>query len=70
MMVNKDNVRLSITIKKEHLKLLDAFIKEVNKKSTFTYNRSSLLVTSFLTLYMSGIKEQQKQNSKKEEDVK
>ena len=69
-MVNKDNVRLSITIKKEHLKLLDAFIKEVNKKSTFTYNRSSLLVTSFLTLYMSGIKEQQEQNSKKEEDVK
>ena len=69
-MVNKDNVRLSITIKKEHLKLLDAFIKEVNKKSTFTYNRSSLLVTSFLTLYMSGLKEQQEQNSKKEEDVK
>ena len=66
-MVNKDSVRLTITIKKDHLKLLDDFIKEVNKKSTFTYNRSSMLVTSFLTLYLEGVKESQKQNSNKEE---
>lgn len=64
-MIKSDSVRVTITIKKDQLKVLDDTIKEVNKKSTYNYNRSSMLVTSFFALF--GAMQQESQNKSKED---
>lgn len=65
-MIGKDSIRIAVTMKRDQLKVLDEFIKNVNKNSAITYTRSSMLVTAFFALVSQSI-EEAKQKQKEEE---
>ena len=65
-MISKDSIRIAVTMKRDQLKVLDEFIKNVNKTSAITYTRSSMLVTAFFALVSQSI-EEAKQKQKEEE---
>ena len=65
-MISKDSIRIAVTMKRDQLKVLDEFIKNVNKNSAITYTRSSMLVTSFFAIVSQSIQEA-KQKHKEEE---
>ena len=71
MPVKESNARIQITIDKDVLKYLDYVIQEINRHTkTGCITRSSILVNSFITLFMSeAAKVQEKnENLKKEEE--
>lgn len=71
MPVKESNTRIQITIDKQVLEYLDYVIQEINRYTKAgSITRSSILVNSFITLFMSeAAKVQEKHdNLKKEEE--